>query len=310
MSAANVWALILAAGEGSRLRGLTTTPGGLSVPKQFCSLQGGASLLEETLYRAESVAQRRHMVTVVAAQHRRWWEAPLWSAEPENVIVQPENKGHCTGSLASPAAHRTTRAERHRRGASLGSFRALGKRARARTAASGTAGPRSITNTYTCSAWCPMKSIRSWATSCRTIGSPCAAASVRQFIEKPSVDVARDLVQDGALWNVFILAASARALLGLYASRYPGLVADMSRAVEQDGRRIDGCKSSARSVSAASDPGFLPRCSPRPGVSAARAHRARLRLERSRNAAAGGRNLEPDRRRNRTRRKTRVIPRI
>jgi len=80
MSAANVWALILAAGEGSRLRGLTTTPGGLYVPKQFCSLQGGASLLEETLWRAESVAQRRHVVTVVAAQHRRWWEAPLANA--------------------------------------------------------------------------------------------------------------------------------------------------------------------------------------------------------------------------------------
>jgi len=82
MSGANVWALILAAGEGSRLRGLTTTPGGLSVPKQFCSLQGGPSLLEETLWRAESVTQRRRMVTVVAAQHRRWWEAPLWSANP------------------------------------------------------------------------------------------------------------------------------------------------------------------------------------------------------------------------------------
>src|SRR5260221_7273806 len=99
MSGANVWALILAAGEGSRLRGLTTIPGGLSVPKQFCSLQGGPSLLEETLWRAESVTQRRRMVTVVAAQHRRWWEAPLWSAEPENVIVQPENKGTAPGLL-------------------------------------------------------------------------------------------------------------------------------------------------------------------------------------------------------------------
>ena len=49
MSGGNVWALILAGGEGTRLSSLTTTPGGLSVPKQFCSLQGGASLLEETL---------------------------------------------------------------------------------------------------------------------------------------------------------------------------------------------------------------------------------------------------------------------
>ena len=39
------------------------------------------------------------MVTVVAAQHRRWWEAPLWSLPPSNVIVQPENKGTAVGLL-------------------------------------------------------------------------------------------------------------------------------------------------------------------------------------------------------------------
>ncbi len=35
---AGTWALILAAGEGSRLRSLTTTSSGTAIPKQFCSL--------------------------------------------------------------------------------------------------------------------------------------------------------------------------------------------------------------------------------------------------------------------------------
>jgi len=75
----NTWALILAAGQGTRLSSLTTTDEGFAVPKQFCSLRGGASLLEETLSRAETVATRGHIVTVVAAEHRRWWKAPLWT---------------------------------------------------------------------------------------------------------------------------------------------------------------------------------------------------------------------------------------
>ena len=52
----NTWAIVLAGGEGSRLHGLTMTALGVAVPKQFCSLRGGRSLLSEALKRAEAVA--------------------------------------------------------------------------------------------------------------------------------------------------------------------------------------------------------------------------------------------------------------
>ena len=45
------WALVLAAGEGRRLRRLTRTETGVSVPAQFCSLYGVPSLLEEAIRR-------------------------------------------------------------------------------------------------------------------------------------------------------------------------------------------------------------------------------------------------------------------
>jgi hypothetical protein len=48
------WAIVLAAGEGSRLRRLTTDGSGASIPKQFCSLRNGPSLLHEALRRAAS----------------------------------------------------------------------------------------------------------------------------------------------------------------------------------------------------------------------------------------------------------------
>lgn len=53
----NTWAIVLAAGDGHRLQCLTTTAAGVSVPKQFCSLQGGRSLLHCALQRAAMVAE-------------------------------------------------------------------------------------------------------------------------------------------------------------------------------------------------------------------------------------------------------------
>src|SRR5688572_7927177 len=88
-AAMSTWALVLAAGEGSRLRALTTS-NGVAVPKQFCSLHDGPSLLQEALHRAEAVAPRLRICTIVAAQHRRWWQGPLWSLPSQNIIVQPE----------------------------------------------------------------------------------------------------------------------------------------------------------------------------------------------------------------------------
>ena len=86
---ANTWALVLAAGEGSRLRILTTSPSGTAIPKQFCSLFEGPSLLHEALRRAQAVADNAHTCVVVAEQHRRWWQGALDSVPAENVIVQP-----------------------------------------------------------------------------------------------------------------------------------------------------------------------------------------------------------------------------
>jgi mannose-1-phosphate guanylyltransferase len=84
----DTWAIVLAGGDGSRLRALTTTVSGVAVPKQYCSMWGGASLLEDALIRAAAVAPLRRICTVVAAPHRRWWSISLEHQPSENVIVQ------------------------------------------------------------------------------------------------------------------------------------------------------------------------------------------------------------------------------
>mgnify|MGYP001818172159 FL=1 len=93
------WVMVLAAGEGSRVRALTRDRHGHPAPKQFTSADGETSLLGATLRRAEKIAPREHIVTIVAAQHERWWRSELSGFPPDNIIVQPEDRGTAAGIL-------------------------------------------------------------------------------------------------------------------------------------------------------------------------------------------------------------------
>ncbi len=233
MRGRDVWALILAGGEGTRLSSLTTTPGGLTVPKQFCSLQGGMSLLEETLSRAAVVAPRSRMLAVVAGGHRRWWEAPLWSLPPLNIIVQPENKGTGVGLLLpllhlaqrNPTATVVVLPSDHFVRDEAVLAQSLQHAARLAHA------DRQYVYLLGLE---PERTDPELGYIVPEDRKRLRVARVRRFVEKPSFAMARGLVDCGALWNVFILAASARALLGLYTKRFPDLIARMTAAVEQD----------------------------------------------------------------------------
>src|SRR5262245_54650103 len=92
------WALVLAAGDGTRLRELTTRDGH-ATPKQFCSLRGGGSLLSGALARAARCVPRKRILVVVAEEHRRFWEPELADLPADDVVVQPKNRGTAAGIL-------------------------------------------------------------------------------------------------------------------------------------------------------------------------------------------------------------------
>jgi mannose-1-phosphate guanylyltransferase len=231
----STWALVLAAGEGSRLRALTTT-NGVAVPKQFCSLHDGPSLLQEALHRAEAVASRSRIYTIVAEQHRRWWEGPLWFLPSQNIIVQPENRGTAAGLLL-PLLHIEAR-DPQARVVVLPSDHYVGDEATlARSLRNATTKIRGDRDDVYLLGIGPDQADPELGYILPSVGDGANGLRVAQFVEKPPMTLARSLIERGGLWNAFILAASARAFVRLFEQRYPEIVTEMRRVVAQD--RVD-----------------------------------------------------------------------
>jgi mannose-1-phosphate guanylyltransferase len=222
----NTWGLVLAGGEGSRLHGLTRNGYGVVVPKQFCSLQGGASLLQEALQRAAAVAPLQQICTVVAKQHRQWW-MPIMNYLPEqNVIVQPLNRGTAYGILL-PLLRIAERdpdatvvllpADHYLRDEAI-------MIACLRRAAELAAVDRDSIYLLGIEPDEPDTELGYIVPVSRPRDT---AVGVATFIEKPGAARARMLLEQGALWNAFILAGSVQVLLALFDGRYSAAMGAM-----------------------------------------------------------------------------------
>ena len=69
------------------------------MPKQFCSLNGGHSLLQASLRRSRMIVPRHRICAIVAVDHEHYWRRTLRSLPDANVIVQPRNRGTANGLL-------------------------------------------------------------------------------------------------------------------------------------------------------------------------------------------------------------------
>lgn len=87
------WVVVLAGGSGERLRLVTTSASGESIPKQFCRLGGRNSMLGITLARAQRFATIDRILVLVREEHRIWWQTDLASIRQEQVLVQSRNRG-------------------------------------------------------------------------------------------------------------------------------------------------------------------------------------------------------------------------
>jgi mannose-1-phosphate guanylyltransferase len=211
----NNWAIVLAGGEGSRLHSLTTDASGIAVPKQYCSLFGGASLLQEAVARATAVAPLARVVVVVASEHRRWWFPQLADLPAQNLIVQPENRGTAHGVLLpllqiavrDPDARATLLPADH----FLRDERILALSLR-RAAELSHVHPNDV---YLLGVQ-PDEADTELGYIVPTERVADGPVPVSRFTEKPQLAEAQDLRRKGALWNVFIASGAVAALLKLF----------------------------------------------------------------------------------------------
>jgi len=96
-SSSTPWAVILAGGDGVRLRPLSRLISGDDRPKQFCPLFGGQSLLAHTRNRIAGITGEDRTLFVVTKTHDRYYAPELRTIPPRNVIVQPHGKGTSKG---------------------------------------------------------------------------------------------------------------------------------------------------------------------------------------------------------------------
>lgn len=89
------WAVVLAGGDGVRMRPLIKSWLGENRPKQYCTFTGSRSMLQHTLDRAAQLCPEERIITIVGAGHSNY----LKRNHIGTVIEQPQNKGTALGVM-------------------------------------------------------------------------------------------------------------------------------------------------------------------------------------------------------------------
>jgi mannose-1-phosphate guanylyltransferase len=213
MDHSHVWAVVLAGGEGTRVRSFLKQFCGGSGLKQFSTVIGQKSMLRCTLDRVLRLVPAERILIVVSSQHRDEVESQLSHWPRENIIYQPVNRDTAPGILL-PLAHITDRDplativvfpsdhfilhEDKFMGAVEKALSEL-KRNPTRMVLLGMPPQQGEETEYGYIVGTAKR-----ATS--------QALPVAGFVEKPPLEQAKELIQRGALWNTMVFAVENTTL--------------------------------------------------------------------------------------------------
>lgn len=206
------WAVVLAGGEGSRMRPFITGWLGEHRPKQYCAFHGEKTLLEQAMERALSLAESTRVVTVIGRDHWRHLDEPRRLFVPGRIVEQPANRETAAGVFL-PLAY-ALRQDPDATVAVLPSDHFV---------ADGYRFQRLLRRAMRCAERCQDRVFLLAATPegpetdygwLRPEPGP-GLPGVREFIEKPDSRRALRCYAEGCLWNTMVLAAKAATLWDL-----------------------------------------------------------------------------------------------
>ena len=226
------WGVILAGGNGERLRPLTRVVTGDDRPKQFCPLlEHGQTLLDITRKRIRWAIAPARTVFVVTRQHEAFYSPELSDVYASRIVAQPINRGTLAAVLASLAVIR-----RHSKDATVAFFPSDHYYSRERSFLRGVQTALAAAESFRDAVILvgakalspePAYGYIQPAGELRAPGSG-KLRGVGRFWEKPSAALAQALLQQGCLWNTFVMAGRVEAFLNLVSSAAP----EISRAFE------------------------------------------------------------------------------
>lgn len=223
----NLWSIILAGGEGIRLKPMIEQWKGRHIPKQYCAFVGKRSMLTHTLERADALTPGHQKVTVLSRNHRFDAWPSFEGLGTGTIVLQPENRDTAAGIFLpltyvraqNPQATVVIYPSDHFIYPNYTFIETVRNAALASRELSDKlillgAQPDSPEQEY------------GWIQLGRPLPGPEKVPiwSVQTFIEKPRAEEALQAFEHGALWNTLVLIGGVETLWSLGRQLFPDLI--------------------------------------------------------------------------------------
>ena len=220
------FAVILAGGDGVRMRAMTKRLAGRETPKQFCAVLGDKTLLKTTEDRIALTISAEKTFYSLTQTHEQFYGASLRNMHRKNKVIQPVNRGTAPAILYS-----LLRLEKFNPNGSIAFFPSD------HYVSDDAAFMNHVETAFETVAKSPEavvlmgiephspKGSYGWIEPCENPAgeSDARIQGVKRFIEKPTSAEAEELMQTGCVWNSFVMIGKVKGFLNLYQKHLPAL---------------------------------------------------------------------------------------